>query len=64
MPERLFMARLFLMGGGLLAVIGLILWFALRIPSMVPPYLATALLALGYGAACRWRGRFPGVGKS
>ena len=63
MPERLFMARLFLMGGGLLAVIGLILWFALRIPSMFPPYLATALLALGYGAACRWRGRFPSARK-
>ena len=64
MPERLFMARLFLMGGGLLAVIGLILWFALRIPSMFPPYLATALLALGYGAACRRRGHFAGAGKS
>ena len=53
MAERLFMSRLFLLGGGLLAVIGLILWFALRIPSMFPPYLATALLALGYGAARR-----------
>jgi small basic protein len=52
------------MGGGLLAVIGLILWFALRIPSMFPPYLATALLALGYGAACLWRGRFPVAEKS
>jgi hypothetical protein len=58
------MARLFLMGGGLLAVIGLILWFALPIPSRFPPYLATALAALGYGAACRWWGRFPGVAKS
>jgi uncharacterized membrane protein len=63
MPERLFMARLFLMGGALLAVIGLILWFALPIPAMFPPYLATALLALGYGAACRWADRFPGAGK-
>ena len=53
------MAQLFLMGGGALAVIGLILWFALPIPSMFPPYLATALLALGYGAVCRWLGRFP-----
>ena len=58
------MARLFLMGGGLLAVVGLVLWVALPIPSMFPPYLATALLALGYGAACRWRGRSPGAGKS
>jgi hypothetical protein len=64
MPERLFMARLFLMGGALLAAISLILWFVLRIPAMFPPYLATALLALGYGAACRWRGRSPGAGKS
>jgi len=64
MPERLFMARLFLIGGGLLALIGLVLWFALRIPSMFPPYLVTALFALGYGVACRWRGRFPRAGKS
>jgi hypothetical protein len=63
MPERLFMARLFLMGGGLLALIGLILWFTLGIPSMFPPYLATAVLALGYGAASRW-GRFPRAEKS
>ena len=58
------MARLFLMAGGLLAVIGLILWFALRIPSTFPPYLASALLAGGYGVACRRWGRFPGTGKS
>jgi len=53
MAERLFMSRLFLLGGGLLAVIGLIVWFVLRIPSMFPPYLATALLAMAYGAARR-----------
>jgi hypothetical protein len=64
MPERFLMARLFLLGGGLLAVISLILWFVLPIPSMFPPYLGTAMLALGYGAACRWWGRFPGAGKS
>jgi small basic protein len=64
MLERLFMARLFLTAGGLLAVISLVLWFSLRIPSMFPPYLATALLALGYGAVCRRRGRPPGAGKS
>jgi len=63
MLERLSMARLFLMGGGLLAVIGLILWFALPIPSMFPPYLVTALLALAYGVACLWRGRFFDAGK-
>ena len=64
MSERLFMARLFLLGGGLLAVVGLILWFALPIPSMFPPYLVTALFALGYGVVCRRRGRVPGAGKA
>jgi hypothetical protein len=49
MPERLFMARLFLTTGGVLAVLGFILWFTLPIPGMFPPYLVTALLALGYG---------------
>jgi hypothetical protein len=61
MPERLFMARLFLIGGGMLAVFGLILWLALPIPSMFPPYLVTALLALGYGGACQWWDRFSGT---
>jgi hypothetical protein len=56
MPERLSMTRLFLASGALLAVVGLVLWFVLPIPSMFPPYLATALLALGYGGYCRWRG--------
>jgi hypothetical protein len=63
MPERLFMARLFLTAGAVLAVIGLMLWCVLPIRPMFPPYLVTALLALGYGAACRW-GRFSGAGKS
>ena len=64
MPEHLLVARWFLMSGGLLAVIGLALWFTLPIPLAFPPYLVTALLALGYGVACRGRGRFPGSGKS
>ena len=63
MAEHLFISRLFLMGGGLLAVAGLAVWVSLPIPSMFPPYLATALLALGYGGFCRWRGRAPGAGK-
>ena len=63
MAERLFMARLFLIGGGALAAVGLILWFALPIPSMFPPYLVTALLAVGYGVY-RQRDRPPGAGKS
>jgi hypothetical protein len=57
MPERLFMTRLFFMTGGLLLVIGLMLWFTLPIPSMAPPYLVTALLALGYGVYCWQSGR-------
>jgi hypothetical protein len=64
MSERLFMARLFLMGGAFLAVIGLVLRFVVPIPSMFPPYLVTGLLAVGYGAACWWRSRSPGGGKS
>ena len=63
MSER-FMARLFLTTGGLLAVIGLILWVALGIPLKFPPYLPTALLALIYGVTCWRRGRFPAAGKS
>jgi hypothetical protein len=63
MSERLFMARSFLAAGAVLAATGLLLWWALPIRSMFPPYLVTALLALGYGAACRWR-RFRGAGKS
>jgi nicotinamide riboside transporter PnuC len=53
MSERPFIARWFLWGGALFAVIGVILWFALPIRSMFPPYLVTTLLALGYGAYCR-----------
>jgi len=48
----------------LLAVIGLILWFTLPIPLRFPPYLGTALLALGYGAFCSLSARFASAGKS
>ena len=58
------MTRWFLAGGGMLAVIGILLWFALRIPSTFPPFLATALLALAYGAACLKRNGRPDDGKS
>jgi len=64
MPERPFLTRLFLSTGGLLAVIGLILWFTLPIPSLFPPYLVTAVLTLGYGVYCWQSGRSRGVGKS
>jgi hypothetical protein len=64
MPECLIIARWFLLGGGALAAIGLVLWIALPISSMFPPYLVTALLALGYGEFCRRRERSVHVGKS
>jgi hypothetical protein len=57
MPDRVFIARLFLISGGGLAIVGLILALTLPIVPMFPPYLVTALLALGYGAACWWRSR-------
>ncbi len=53
MPEDLFIARLFWIVGGVLTVLGAVLWFMVPIRPMFPPYLATALLALGYGAWCR-----------
>lgn len=49
------MARWFLIGGAVLAVIGLVLWRALAMALEFPPYLATAALALGYGAFCLGR---------
>jgi len=52
MPEHVFLARWFLIGGAALAVISIILWLALPISMSFPPYLATALLALAYGAWC------------
>ncbi len=64
MPERPFMARLFFTTGSVLLVLGLVLWFTLPIPAMFPPYLVTALLALGYGAWCLRRVPAPAVKKS
>jgi hypothetical protein len=57
MTEDLFIARLFWIVGGVFVVLGVVLWFAVPIRPMFPPYLATALLALGYGAWCRRRAR-------
>ncbi len=54
MSEPQFLARFFWILGGSLAVLGAALWFAIPIRPMFPPYLATALLALGYGTFC-WR---------
>ena len=52
MLDRSFMARRFLVGGGMLAVTSFILWFGLPIRMSFPPYLLTAVLALAYGAFC------------
>jgi hypothetical protein len=59
MPEDLFIARLFWIVGGVLAVLGAVLWFSVPIRPMFPPYIATAGAALGYSAWCRHRGRAP-----
>jgi hypothetical protein len=54
MSDSQFLARLSWILGGALAVLGAALWFVIPIRPMFPPYLATALLALGYGTFC-WR---------
>jgi hypothetical protein len=63
MPDRLFLTRLFLVTGAVLAFIGLILWSTLPIRPMFPPYVVTAALALIYGAVCKW-GRLADARKS
>jgi FtsH-binding integral membrane protein len=55
MPEDLFMARLFWIVGGVLALLGAVLWFTVPIRPMFPPYVVTALAALGYSFWCRRR---------
>ncbi len=52
MSERTVLARWLLIGGAVLLVMSLVLWFTLPIRMNVPPYLTTALLALAYGLAC------------
>jgi hypothetical protein len=59
MPDRVFIARLFLIGGTLLAMAGFLLWFTLPIPAAFPPYLVTALLALIYGVYWKCRRQPP-----
>lgn len=59
MPDRPFMIRILFAGGMLLAIFSLIFWFTLPVSSTFPPFLVTALLMLGYGAACRWGSRLP-----
>ncbi len=60
MPDYQFIARLFWIVGGALAVLGATLWFLVPIRPMFPPYLATSLLALAYGAWCRRKSRVAG----
>lgn len=57
MPEDLFIARLFWIAGGVLVVLGAVLWFLIPIRPMFPPYLVTALAALGYSLWCRRHAR-------
>ncbi len=54
-------ARFFLLGGGALFFVGLVLWWALPIFLSLPPYLITALLALAYGFFCRKKSGPPAV---
>jgi len=64
MPERPLLSRWFQLGGCALVVIGLVLWATLRISSMFPPYVVTALIAIGYGEFCRRRERSASAGPS
>ncbi len=64
MSQGLSTARAFLIGGGTLALIGILLWLTLPIPMGFPPYLPTALLALVYGAIDLMRNRSRGPQKS
>ncbi|HUB66174.1 MAG TPA: hypothetical protein VL981_01660 [Candidatus Methylacidiphilales bacterium] len=63
MPRHLSTAQWFLLGGGVLALLSLILWAALPVKLVFPPYLITALFALGYGLFCLARKRRSGNGK-
>ena len=63
MSEQIFLARLFLISGLVLALLGLVLWFILPITSIFPPYIVTAFIALGYGGYCLLRGRSSGARK-
>jgi hypothetical protein len=59
MHDDNLLARFFWLVGGVLAVLGAVLWFTVPIRPMFPPYLATALLALGYSAWCHSRAAHP-----
>jgi hypothetical protein len=54
MSEPWSFAQYLLVGGAVLLAIGLGLWWVLPVPMTFPPFLLTALLALGYGGY-EWR---------
>jgi hypothetical protein len=58
------MAQRFFIGGGVLLVVGLILWLVLPIKLGYPPFLLTALLCLIYGGVCLRQSRRPRGKKS
>jgi hypothetical protein len=64
MLERFSVPQCFLVGGGAVVALGLVLWYALPVPLTFPPYLVTGLLALGYGLVGLTRGRATGKGKA
>jgi hypothetical protein len=49
MLARLTFAHCLVIGGAVLGVLGLILFWALPIAESLPPFLITALLAIGCG---------------
>jgi hypothetical protein len=59
MLYRLTIAQCFIVGGAMLAVLGLILFWSLPVKQSFPPFLLTALLSIGYGAYEMLRGDRP-----
>jgi hypothetical protein len=54
MFEPPYFSRALLAGGAVLLVFGLVLWHVLPIAAGFPPYVFTALLAIGYGWYEAW----------
>lgn len=49
MLKRFSFAQYLIAGGLTLGLLGLVLWWALPIPTPYPPFLVTSLLAIVYG---------------
>jgi hypothetical protein len=60
MSPRLSFARFLLGGGIILTLVSLILWWKLPLSLSFPPFLFTALLALGFGGFELWQTRAAG----